>query len=267
MPISIRLVIQVVKNELIEDVASTGKPLKKSPLKKLSAKAKGSPAGVKTTVARTMSAKSEQRRQLQIKNKRDSIIQAALGLFSRFGMHGTSLDQVAEAADVSKTNLLYYFSNKEELYTNVLQHLLEIWLAPLQGFDAEQEPLQAISNYLRAKLELSRDHPAESKLFCMEIMQGAPLMKEQLEQRLREMVAAKVAVIQGWMDAGKLAPLDPYHLIFSIWSTTQHYADFSTQVEAITGKSLAEPAFFEEVLRNLQVLICEGLRPRCSAES
>lgn len=209
-----------------------------------------------------MSAKSEQRRQLQIKNKRESIIQAALGLFSQFGMHGTSLDQVAVAADVSKTNLLYYFSSKEALYTSVLQHLLEIWLLPLGGFDTEQEPLEVIRRYIRAKLELSRDHPAESKLFCMEIMQGAPLIKEQLGHPLKQMVANKVAVIQGWIDAGQLAPLDPYHLIFSIWSITQHYADFSTQVQAITGKTLADPAFFEDVLHNVQTLICQGVQPR-----
>ncbi|GLK91803.1 pyrimidine utilization regulatory protein R [Pseudomonas turukhanskensis] len=252
-----------MKSKSIEDVAGPGKPAKKkAPAKKLGAKADKPAAGVKAKVARTMSAKSEQRRELQIKNKRESIIQAALGLFSQFGMHGTSLDQVAVAADVSKTNLLYYFSSKEELYTNVLQHLLEIWLLPLGDFDAEQQPLDVIGRYIRAKLELSRDHPAESKLFCMEIMQGAPLIKAQLQQQLQPLVANKVAVIQQWIDAGSLAPLDPYHLIFSIWSITQHYADFSTQVQAITGKTLADPVFFDHVLCNLQNLICEGVRPR-----
>lgn len=253
-----------MKSKSIEDVPAAGKPLKKNTLaKKVGAKAEkpASGAKAKVKVARTMSAKSEQRRQLQIKNKRESIIQAALGLFSQFGMHGTSLDQVAAAADVSKTNLLYYFSSKEELYTNVLQHLLEIWLLPLGDFDAEQPPLEVINRYIRAKLELSRDHPAESKLFCMEIMQGAPFIKEQLEQQLRLKVDNKVAVIQSWIDAGTLAPLDPYHLIFSIWSITQHYADFSAQVQAITGKNLADPVFFEDTLRNVQNLICQGLRP------
>lgn len=244
-------------------MAAADKPRKKTPAKKAGSKpAAGAKTKVKAKATRTMSDRSEQRRQLQIKNKRESIIHAALGLFSQFGMHGTSLDQVAVAADVSKTNLLYYFSSKEELYTNVLQHLLDIWLQPLGGFDAGQQPLDVICHYIRAKLELSRDHPAESKLFCMEIMQGAPLIKQQLEQPLRQMVADKVVVIQGWIDAGKLAPLDPYHLIFSIWSITQHYADFSTQIHAITGKTLNDPAFFEEVLHNVQTLICQGMRPR-----
>lgn len=253
-----------MKSKSIEDASASQVPaIKKAAVKKVAAKKAEKPAaGARIKTPRAMSAKSEQRRQQQIKSKRESIIHAALDLFSQFGMHGTSLDQVAVAADVSKTNLLYYFASKDELYINVMQHLLDTWLSPLKGFDAEQDPLEAIGNYIRVKLELSRDHPAESRLFCMEIMQGAPLIKDQLEQPLREMVARKVEVIQAWIDAGKLAKLDPYHLIFSIWSITQHYADFSTQVQAITGKTLADPVFFEEVLQNLRNLICHGIEPR-----
>ncbi len=212
--------------------------------------------------ARVPSASAQDRRLRMIESKRASILQAALELFSRFGLHGTSLDQVATQADVSKTNLLYYFCSKEELYTNVLRQLLEVWLQPLQAFSVEQDPVEAIRDYLRVKLELSRDHPAESRLFCMEIMQGAPLLLGELQQPLHDLVENKVAVIQAWIDAGKLAPIAPHHLIFSLWATTQHYADFRVQVEAVAGKTLEDPAFFEETLKSLQSLILDGVRPR-----
>jgi TetR/AcrR family transcriptional regulator len=211
---------------------------------------------------RKMSEKAHSRRMQTIENKRAVIIQAALGLFSVYGLHGTSLEQVATCADVSKTNLLYYFKNKEELYTSVLEHLLEIWLHPLRGFDVDQDPIEAIGEYIRVKLELSRDQPAASRLFCLEIMQGAPLIKAQLEQPLRELVAGKVQVIQAWIEAGKLTPVDPYHLIFTLWSTTQHYADFSVQVHAVTGKTLDDPRFFAQTLESLKALVFNGIRPR-----
>jgi TetR/AcrR family transcriptional regulator len=35
------------------------------------------------------------------------------------------------------------------------------------------------------------------------------------------------------MDQGHLAQVDPRHLVFSIWATTQHYADFAVQVEML----------------------------------
>lgn len=216
----------------------------------------------KKGAARVPSASAVDRRARMIESKRATILSAALGLFSRFGLHGTSLDQVATQADVSKTNLLYYFGSKEDLYINVLRQLLEVWLRPLQAFSAEQDPIEAISDYLRVKLELSRDHPEESRLFCMEIMQGAPLLLGELEQPLRELVDNKVAVIQAWIDAGKLAAVSPHHLIFSLWATTQHYADFRVQIEAVAGKTLDDPAFFEQTLKSLQALILDGVRPR-----
>ncbi len=229
------------------------KPPAKTVKAKPAAKGKSTRAASTTTV---------NRRLRLIEGKRTVILDAALEVFSRFGLHGTSLDQVASMADVSKTNLLYYFASKEELYTSVLRQLLDVWLKPLRGFSAEQDPIEAISEYIRVKLELSRDHPAESRLFCLEIIQGAPLMLAELEQPLRDIVEAKVSVIQGWIEAGKLAPVEPHHLIFSLWATTQHYADFASQINAVTGKTLADPEFFAQTLENLQGLILNGIRPR-----
>ncbi|MFV1939285.1 HTH-type transcriptional regulator RutR [Pseudomonas luteola] len=211
---------------------------------------------------RKPSAATLERRRRQIEEKRGIILEAALDLFSRYGLHGTSLDQIAAQAEVSKTNLLYYFGSKEDLYLNVLRQLLVIWLAPLKTFSTEQDPIDVIKGYIRHKLEISRDYPAESRLFCMEILQGAPLLLSELEVPLRETVEAKAAVIRAWIDAGQLAPVDPHHLIFTLWATTQHYADFRVQVQAILGKTLDDPVFFEEVLSSVQALILDGLKPR-----
>jgi TetR/AcrR family transcriptional regulator len=212
--------------------------------------------------SRTLSASVIKRRKKAKESKRKVIMQSALDLFSRSGVHGTSIEQVAAHAEVSKTNLLYYFNSKEQLYLAVLQQLLDVWLQPLQGFSVEQDPVLAISDYIRVKLELSRDNPAESRLFCMEILQGAPLLLGELKSPLRDLIEAKVQVIRTWVENGKLAEIDPYHLIFSIWATTQHYADFRVQVEAVTGKNLNDPTFFAEVLQNVQNIILNGLRPR-----
>ena len=197
-----------------------------------------------------------------IKDKRSAVLHAALGLFSRYGLHGTSVDQVAARAGVSKSNLLYYFANKEELYVCVLRDLLEVWLAPLREFSAEQDPQQVIGDYIRRKLAVSRDSPDASRLFCLEIIQGAPLMRDELDRELRDLVEHKSAVIQAWVDAGRLAPVDPQHLLFMIWATTQHYADFAVQVEAMTGETLANPAFFERTVASVQAVVLRGVGPR-----
>ena len=200
-----------------------------------------------------------------VSSKRAAVLAAALSLFSRFGLHGTSVDQVAARAGVSKSNLLYYFQNKEELYVTVLRDLLEVWLEPLREFSAERDPEQAIADYIRRKLAVSRDSPDASRLFCLEMIQGAPLLRDELDRELRRIVEHKSAVIREWIDAGRLAEVDPQHLIFMIWATTQHYADFAVQVQALTGKSLADPAFFEQTVANVQAVVLRGVGTRRSA--
>ena len=197
-----------------------------------------------------------------VADKRTAVLDAALGLFSRYGLHGTSVDQVAARAGVSKSNLLYYFVNKEELYVCVLRDLLQVWLAPLREFSAEQDPRRVIGDYIRRKLAASRDSPDASRLFCLEIVQGAPLLRDELGRELRDLVEQKSAVIQNWVDAGRLAPVDPQHLLFMLWATTQHYADFAVQVEALTGQTLANPVFFEQTVANVQAVVLRGVGPR-----
>ncbi len=206
--------------------------------------------------------KAPTRRSRAVAAKRQAILAAALEFFSQFGIHGTSLDQVAERADVSKTNLLYYFPSKEALYIAVLKDILDVWLAPLRALRDDLQPLDAIGEYVRMKLEVSRDHPQASRLFCLEMLQGAPLLKGELEGDLKALVEEKSAVIEGWIAQGRLAPVEPHHLIFMLWATTQHYADFASQVEAITGQTLSDPVFFQQTVENVQRMVIEGIRVR-----
>lgn len=223
---------------------------------------KPKPAAAAKTAARKSTQRSPaavSRQRRKIEDKRSAILSAALGLFSRYGLHGTSVDQVAARADVSKSNLLYYFANKEELYVSVLRDILHTWLEPLRAFTEEQDPHEAIRAYIRSKLAISRDHPDASRLFCLEMVQGAPLLRDELSRELRELVDRKAIVIQAWIDSGQLAPIEAHHLIFALWAVTQHYADFGVQVQAITGRTLDDPGFFEETVDNVQKLVLGGI--------
>lgn len=171
---------------------------------------------------------------IQQKNQA-AIMAAGLEVFSQFGFRGSTLDQVAEAAGLSKPNLLYYFPSKEAIYNALLARLLENWLEPLKQIDNAGDPVEEILAYANRKLAMSRDFPRESRLFANEILQGAPRIKDVLAGELRTLVQEKTAVIEGWIAEGKIRPVDPVHLIFSIWSLTQHYADFDVQVRAILG--------------------------------
>ena len=174
------------------------------------------------------------RTRIQQKN-RETILDAALEVFAQHGFRGATLDMIAAQAGLSKPNLLYYFPSKEAIHVTLLSQLMDTWLDPLRDLDADGDPITELRAYVRRKLELSRDYPRQSRLFANEILQGAPRIMEAIEGDLKRLVDEKAAVLGGWMDQGRIARLDPYHLIFSIWALTQHYADFDVQVRAVLG--------------------------------
>ncbi|MEL6601300.1 MAG: TetR family transcriptional regulator C-terminal domain-containing protein [Pseudomonadota bacterium] len=194
------------------------------------------------------------------REKRDLILEAALDVFSNNGFRGSTLDQIAAAAGISKPNLLYYFDGKEAIHQALLTRLLDTWLDPLRELNPEGEPLRELRAYVQRKLEMARDYPRESRIFANEVLRGAPHLLPELEGPLRALVEEKAAVLKRWMEAGKLARTDPKHLIFAIWATTQHYADFDVQVRAVLGDD--GEGRFHDASAFLEQLFMGGLRPR-----
>ena len=172
------------------------------------------------------------RSRIQMRN-RGLILEAALDVFSAHGYRGATLDQIAAQAGLSKPNILYYFNGKEDIHVTLLNQLMDIWLDPLRAVDPEGVPLDEILRYVHRKLEMSRRFPRESRLFANEILQGAPRIGPHLEAGLRPLVDATAVTIERWVKQGRLAQVDPRHLLFSIWATTQHYADFEAQITVL----------------------------------
>ncbi|MCR9155664.1 MAG: TetR family transcriptional regulator C-terminal domain-containing protein [Rhodobacteraceae bacterium] len=164
---------------------------------------------------------------------RQRIRDAALGLFATHGFRGTTLDQIADACGMHKPNLIYYYESKEAIHIDLLNTLMEEWLNPLDSMNPEGDPLEEITAYIRRKMEMSRLYPRESRLFANEIVQGAPRMLPHLETTLKPLFDKQCGIIAKWMNDGKIAEMDPAHLIFSIWAVTQHYADFEAQIAVL----------------------------------
>ena len=192
---------------------------------------------------------------IQTRNRR-KILEAALDVFSQEGFGGATIDQIAARAGLSKPNLLYYFPSKEAIHVALLNELMDTWLDPLLAMDPEGEALDEILAYVERKLEMARDLPRESRLFANEILQGAPRMAPHLEADLKPLFDAKCRMIDGWVMAGKLARIDPRHLIFSIWANTQHYADFDAQI-----RTLLHQPDFDGARRFLVTLYTKLLTP------
>ncbi len=187
------------------------------------------------------------------------ILLAAEKVFAEYGYKGATTGLIAEVAGVPKANVHYYFGTKENLYRHVLEDIVATWFAAAAEFDSLDDPEAAISHYVRLKLRLSKERPMGSKVFANEIIHGAPHLIGYLQTTLRQWADAKAAVIERWAEQGKIRPVDPRHLLFMIWATTQTYADFGVQVTAVLGVEELTDADYERAAETLTTVILRGL--------
>ncbi|WP_308563727.1 TetR/AcrR family transcriptional regulator [uncultured Klebsiella sp.] len=190
----------------------------------------------------------------RIRQDNEAIIMAAAErVFACYGFRGATMQQIADAADLPKANLHYYFGHKKNLYLRVLECILHDWLAPLEGISSHADPKTALEEYVRKKIGFSFSRPEASRLFANEILQGAQAVHPLLKTQLRRLVEEKARILDGWISQGKLRQLDTTHFFFTVWAITQTYADFDIQIAAVLGEdsrsAAAQSRTTEHVLR------------------
>lgn len=187
------------------------------------------------------------------------ILRVAEEVFANLGFQGATMTEIGKRAGLPKANIHYYFSSKAKLYQRVIDDVFTVWLKAADKFDDHDDPRQALTAYISAKMALARSRPNGSKVWANEIIHGAPMIRDYLETHLLEWCISREARIQSWIDRGMLRPVNPRYLLYMIWASTQHYADFGTQINVLNnGKALSDEEF-KEAKNTLIDVILSGL--------
>ena len=181
--------------------------------------------------------------------------------FAQYGFEGASLDMIAQTLGISRQNLLYYFPSKELLYIQVLDNVLDEWRLRMDGLVSGSNPEAAVRDYIRAKLRFSAERPAGSQVFAREVMAGMPRFREAMMARAMPAMNADVKTFERWADAGLVARLDFRHLLFTIWASTQAYADMAPQFACMLGKASLDEDDFERARVVITRQMLAALKP------
>ncbi len=201
------------------------------------------------------------KREIRQENER-LILEAAEKTFAEAGFGGATMQLIADVAGLPKANLHYYFPTKEALYRRVVQDIFQVWLQAADVFDAADGPEEGLGAYIDAKMEISRRHPAGSKVWASEVMHRAPVIQDYLETTLKEWTTGRMAVIQRWIDEGKMDQVNPRHLLYMLWATTQHYADFGHQIETLNDGEPFTDDDWAEAKASVKQIILAGIGAR-----
>lgn len=210
--------------------------------------------------AKPMSETVRPLRRNEIRQQNETLIlQAAEKVFAEAGFGGATMQLIADLAGLPKANLHYYFATKEDLYRQVVQNIFEIWLHAADSMDNAPGPVEGIGAYIDAKMEISRRHADGSKVWASEVMHGAPVIQDYLETTLRDWTTGRAALIQGWIDQGKMAAVNPEHLLYMLWATTQHYADFGHQIETLNRGTPLNDQQWQDAKDSVKSMILRGI--------
>lgn len=194
------------------------------------------------------------------------ILAAASQVFANEGYAATKTIDIAKLAGVPKANVYYYFGNKENLYTAVLETIIEPLLGATLPIETIDNPADALTEYIKTKLLISKDFPYASKVFANEIMRGAPLLSTQIQSKLMTQSNMLIAKFEAWMDADLMDKVSPHHLLFIIWSSTQTYADFSWQINAVIGREKLDDSDYDDAAKLISQLVLRGCNVQSSDE-
>ncbi len=188
-----------------------------------------------------------------------TILDAAEKVFAEAGFGGATMQLIADVAGLPKANLHYYFPTKEALYRQVVRNIFDVWLLAAEVFDNASGPAEGLGAYIDAKMEISRRHPAGSKVWASEVMHRAPVIQDYLETTLVDWTNNRIKVMQGWVEAGLMDPIDSRHLLYMIWATTQHYADFNHQIETLNQAKPFTDEQWRDAKRSVKRIILKGI--------
>ncbi len=186
------------------------------------------------------------------------IIEVACHLFAEQGYAATKMADIAKQADIPKPNVYYYFSTKDNLYRAVLNTVIQPLLEASRPIELLDDPAEALTEYIKTKLRISRDHPDASKVFANEVMSGAKSLPSDIADELLVQSKMMVSKFETWSEQGVMAKLSPQHLMFTIWAATQTYADFSWQICNVMDKPKLDDNDFADAADFLTQFVING---------
>ena len=205
-----------------------------------------------------------ERKEREKEHRREEIITAAQKIFFSKGLPAATMDEIAEAAELSKGTLYLYYKSKEDLYLAVAMQGSEIMYTMFVKATSPEKPvLQRISDLGEAYYQFFRQHPDYFRMFqYFENPQFHKQVSEQMllscassDQRIWDLV---IGLIQQGIDEGLFdADLDPKQAAIILWANGNVLMRLMDREDAYWKEHMKVD--LESTMRKAYELIMEGM--------
>lgn len=186
-------------------------------------------------------------------DRRKQVLEAATKSFALFGYKATTMDQVAKIANVGKGTIYTFFTNKEELFDEILLSVLMDMKAMVENtLRDDSDFFDNLYRVLDAVLDFRDEHALLIKLSQEQMEFGTPKVNHGLIRVENAIVSYIQGVVQKAISGGEIRECDPQIVSFVMLKLyTSLTADFN---------QLREPLSKEQVKKYMLLFLEEGLR-------
>jgi TetR/AcrR family transcriptional regulator len=199
--------------------------------------------------------------------KISAILEAAEFEFACNGYEGTTIQSIADRAKMTKRQVLYFFTNKKTLYSEVLTRIFKHWRS--EEFNMwPGQPVEIFEEYMEHLLEQARTNPTHNKFMINEMLRGAPTFKENRSQRdVLKLTNRRIQRIQEWVDQGRIRDLDPKFFLFFLWSMQHFFVVFEPEVAFFLEKEKLSESDWSDIKDQMKQFVRILLVPDSKRES
>ena len=148
--------------------------------------------------------------------KRDHLLRVSRGIFAARGYDGARLQQIADAAGLSKPALFHHFSSKDVLYEAVLDDMMKELAAYVYASSSEE------GSYVKRLKELAYNladyfgaHPEAAKLLLREFVNDGPYTSSRGKALVQNTLKTAVAFIQSGTADGSFVVHEPERVVLA----------------------------------------------------
>jgi TetR/AcrR family transcriptional regulator len=193
------------------------------------------------------------------------ILRAALELFSTKGFEGTGLRELAAAAGVNHSLVLYHFGSLEGVWKAVLGELVDDYkrrvrqrLAGLTAID----PVTRLKVTMEDFVRFSMERPELHRIMTHESRRLTARLEWLIETHLKPFFEETAAVIARGQAEGTVRDFDPALLYYAFIGLGATPAAFAPEIEAVTGRRTRNEATVAELMAMISTLMfVDGPKP------
>lgn len=207
----------------------------------------------------------DSRKQKRIQYNQSCILDAAKALFQEYGVAGTTVDDIAYAADCSKATIYVYFKNKDDIYYHIVyERMNSLCESVRRCFSDTMDYEKAYYSLCDILAQFEKEYPMYFEFvtgntsIAPEIIEELPILKSIFDsgEELNKIVCAFL----GMAKRNKFirADINPFQATFVMWSSICGWILFCSGKQNYMNSSLSLPR--EALLRKGFSMILKMVR-------